>query len=52
MEKTLEKGEIFGGKSDRTRLKNDEYLEEKRTKMRPIAELAAIRMMVPCMEFM
>jgi len=38
MEKTLEKDEKFGGKSDWTKLKNDENLEEKCTKMRPIAE--------------
>jgi len=38
MQKTLEKDEKIGGKSDRTKLKNDENLEEKRTKMRPIAE--------------
>jgi len=37
MEKTLEKDEKFGG-SNRTKLKNNENLEEKRTKMRPIAE--------------
>jgi len=41
-----------GGKSDRTKLKNDENLEVKCTKMRPVAEQATIRMMVPRMEFM
>jgi len=35
MEKALEKDEKFGGKCDRTKLKNDENLEEKRTEMRP-----------------
>jgi len=38
MEKTLKKDDKFGGKPDKTKLKKDENLEEKRTKMRPIAE--------------
>jgi len=38
MEKTLEKDEKFGGKSDRTKSKNKENLEEKCTKLRAIAE--------------
>jgi len=38
MEETLEKDEKFGGKSNRTKLKNDKNLKEKCTKMRPIAE--------------
>jgi len=38
MEKTLKKDDKFGGKADQTKLKNDENLEEKRTKMRPLAE--------------
>jgi len=38
MEEALEKDEKFGAKCYRTKLKNDENLEEKRTEMRPLAE--------------
>jgi len=37
-EKTLKKDDKFGVKDEQTKLKNAENLEEKRTKMRPIAE--------------
>jgi len=46
MEKALEKDKKFGAKCDRTKLKNDENLEEKCTEMRPLAEYAASRIMV------
>jgi len=38
MEKTLKKDNKFGVKVDQTKWKNGENLQEKRTKMRAIAE--------------